>query len=192
MKKFLLLIFIILILGSQKSLNLYAGEVEDRKKSSPPKSPVKIIEEKGPAGHQTIGIDESSLIREPAKETHLTFATLMTWNYEPKGNQKPPENIKKIDGQKIKIMGFMFPLQSGKTIRYFCLLRTTQTCCYGPRPQYNQYIFVEMGQPTTFYRLDPVVCVGRFKVDPSPEEGFIYRLEGEKCEPIEGEKKSKP
>ncbi|MEM4298293.1 MAG: DUF3299 domain-containing protein, partial [Nitrososphaerota archaeon] len=114
----------------------------------------------------------------------LTFSTLMTWQYEPKSNSSPPETIKRLDGHKVRVIGFMYPLQEGASIQYFCLLRTTQTCCYGPRPQYNQYIFVEMAKPTTFYRLDPVSCVGKFKVDPNPEEGFIYRMEGERCEAV--------
>ena len=78
----------------------------------------------------------------------------------------------------------MYPLQQGDAIQYFCLLRTTQTCCYGPRPQFNQYVFVEMDKPTPFHRLDPVACVGKFRVEPTPDEGYIYRMVGEKCESI--------
>jgi hypothetical protein len=147
------------------------------------KGKVRIIEEKGPAGHKTIGIDESSLGEDSGRELALTFSTLMKWEYERKANPPPPENIKKLDGRKIRINGFMYPLQEGTNIQNFCLLRSTQTCCYGPRPQYNQYIFVEMAKPTQFRRLDPVTCVGKLKVEPSPEEGFIYRMEGDLCEP---------
>jgi len=148
------------------------------------KGKVKIIEEKGPAGHKTIGIDESSLGQDASKELPLTFSTLMTWEYEAKRRIPPPDNVKRLDGRKIRITGFMFPLLEGSNIQSFCLLRTTQTCCYGPRPQYNQYIFVEMAKPTSFKRLDPVTCVGKLKVEPTPEEGYIYRMEGEVCEAV--------
>jgi len=111
----------------------------------------------------------------------------MTWEYEADNDTRPPEKVAKLDGRKVKLTGFMYPLQQGDSIQYFCLLRTTQTCCYGPRPQFNQYVFVEMVTPTPFYRLDPVSCVGKFKVEPTPEEGFIYRIEGEKCESISGD-----
>jgi len=145
---------------------------------------VRVLEEKGPAGHKTIGIDESSILPETGKELLLTFATLMSWPYETKTHPLPPTNIKKIDGRKVRITGFMFPLQEGASIKSFCLLRTTQTCCYGPRPEYNQYIFVEMAKPTIFQRLDPVTCVGKLRVEPNPEEGYIYRMEGETCESV--------
>ncbi len=145
---------------------------------------VRVIEEAGPAGHSTIGIDESSIIRDKGKEFVLTFTTLMAWNYDTKINPPAPENIKKLNGQKVRITGFMFPLQEGKVIKNFCLLRTTQTCCYGPKPEYNQYVFVEMAKPTIFHRLDPVTCIGKFRVEPNPEEGYIYRMEGEECQPL--------
>lgn len=159
----------------------FAQEKADKKEESE-RTGVKIKKEKGPSGHKTIGIDEESVVVDTTKELQLTFSTLMTWEYEVGENPSPPEEVKKLDGRKVRLTGFMYPLQEGKSIQYFCLLRTTQTCCYGPRPQYNQYVFVEMEKPTKFRRLDPVSCVGKFKVDPSPDEGFIYRMEGETCE----------
>ncbi|NQU13337.1 MAG: DUF3299 domain-containing protein [Desulfobacteraceae bacterium] len=146
---------------------------------------VKITQEEGPKGHKTIGIDEKSVGGDMGKVIQLTFRTLMGWKYDPGKNPPPPEKIKGLNDRTVRLVGFMYPLQDGASIRYFCLLRTTQTCCYGPRPQYNQYVFVEMEKPMKFYRLDPVSCVGKFKVEPTPEEGFIFRMEGKTCEPIE-------
>jgi hypothetical protein len=87
------------------------------------------------------------------------------------------------DGRKVKLTGFMYPLQEAGEMRVFCLLRSTQTCCYGPRPQYNQYVFVEMPKPARFERLAPVVVEGKFIVDPKPDEGYIYRMEGDSVRP---------
>lgn len=143
---------------------------------------VHIRKENAIEGHQTIGIDEDGLNLEPGEEEFpLMFSKLMTWPFEIDNPSAPPEDLKKIDNRRVRIIGFMFPLEEGKSIRFFCLLRTTQTCCYGPRPQFNQYVFVEMSEPAPFSRFDPVACTGRFKIDPAPQEGFIYRLEGEKC-----------
>jgi Protein of unknown function (DUF3299) len=143
---------------------------------------IRIKKEKGPEGHQTIGIVEDSVAVDSRKELPLTFRTLMTWQYDEKINTSPPKDVRNLNDRKVRLAGFMYPLQEGASILYFCLLRTTQTCCYGPRPQYNQYVFVEMKKPTRFHRLDPVSCVGTFKVEPTPEEGFIYRMEGNSCE----------
>jgi hypothetical protein len=145
---------------------------------------LRIIEEKGPAGHSTIGIDESTVSHDGVRELPLTFSELMAWDYSRDGQAPPPEEIKALDSRKVRLIGFMYPLQEGREVQYFCLLRSTQTCCYGPRPQYNQYIFVEMEDPTTFYRLDPVSCVGKLFVEANPDEGFIYRMEGQVCEAV--------
>ena len=154
-------------------------KIADRKTSG-----VQIQEEKGPGGHSTIGIVESSIESNTEKTLVLTFSSLMPWQYDADNDTPPPEKVAELDGRKVGLTGFMYPLQQGDAIQYFCLLRTTQTCCYGPRPQFNQYVFIEMDAPTPFYRLDPVSCVGTFRVEPAPDEGYIYRLEGEKCESI--------
>jgi hypothetical protein len=89
--------------------------------------------------------------------------------------------VTQADGKQVKMMGFMSPQdpsQQAGNLKMFCLARSTQTCCYGPRPQYNQYVFVEMPEPVKFERLAPVVVEGKFVVDPKPAEGYIYRLEG--------------
>lgn len=145
---------------------------------------IKIFEEEGPAGHSTIGIDESTVSHEGIKELPLTFRELMKWDYGVEDNSPPPDEIVALDGRKVRLVGFMYPLQEGKELQYFCLLRSTQTCCYGPRPQYNQYVFVEMNAPTKFHRLDPVSCIGNIFVEPNPDEGFIYRMEGQMCRTV--------
>jgi hypothetical protein len=177
---------LILLLGLGLGLALLGDWAlsEAQQKEEKKGSKVRIIEEKGPAGHKTIGIDESSLGEDAGKEMPLTFASLMKWEYDAKKNSSPPESVKTLDGRKIRIIGFMYPLQEGANIQKFSLLRSTQTCCYGPKPQYNQYIFVEMVKPTQFRRLDAVSCVGIFRIDPSPDEGFIYRMEGISCQAV--------
>ena len=145
---------------------------------------IRVIKEQGPSGHSTIGIAEDSVVVNSRKELPLTFKNLMTWKYDEEKNTPPPEDINNLDDRKVRLVGFMYPLQEGNSILYFCLLRTTQTCCYGPRPQYNQYVFVEMKKPTRFHRLVPVSCTGILKVEPTPEEGFIYRMEGNTCEAL--------
>jgi hypothetical protein len=141
-----------------------------------------IRKESGPAGHETIGLDEKSLTGQTGQGIKLTFKKLMKWNYEVGQNTPAPAAIKRLHDKLINITGFMYPLQQGKSIQFFCIMRTTQTCCYGPRPQYNQFIFVEAEKPTRFHRLAPVRCIGRFKVEPSPDDGYIYRLEGLACQ----------
>ena len=81
----------------------------------------------------------------------------------------------------------MYPLKAETRLKTFCLLRSTQTCCYGPRPQFNQYLLVECSQPVKFERLAPVVVRGIFHVDAQPDQGFIYRMDSAEVEHVAGE-----
>ena len=129
------------------------------------------------SGHTSIGIEENTLKSDVSSLLH--FVTLAQWNYDQKAPSPPPEQIQKFNGQTVSCLGFIYPLEPGTMLKSFCLLRTTQTCCYGPRPQYNQYILVEMKSPVKFERLKPVIVQGRFFVDPQPSQGYIFRMEGE-------------
>jgi len=133
-------------------------------------------------GHTSIGIAEQKSGKSASGLLH--FAVLGQWNYTSKTPGTCPSAIMALNGKIVSCIGFMYPLEAGKEIKTFCLMRTTQTCCYGPRPQYNQYLLTEMKSPVKFERLAPVVVSGKFVVDPQPSQGFIYRLEGETVTPI--------
>lgn len=128
------------------------------------------------AGHNTLGIDESRTA--PVDGQFLRFSTLGQWEFDPKTPSPCPEGIRRLSGREALCLGFMYPLEPGGRLKTFCLLRTTQTCCYGPRPQWSQYLLVEMKDPVKFERLAPVTVRGVFYADPQPAQGFIYRLEG--------------
>jgi hypothetical protein len=147
---------------------------------------VVVRAEQGTTGHTTIGIDESSVSSEK-DDIFLHFASLGTWAFDPKANTPCPDLIRKLSGRTAGCIGFMYPLEAGENIKVFCLLRSTQTCCYGPRPQFNQYLFIEMAQPVKFERLVPVMVTGKFVVDPQPTQGFIYRMEATAVRPATDE-----
>lgn len=134
--------------------------------------------ETGALGHSTIGIDEQAL-SSGSGEHFLHFSTLGQWNYAIDSRQSCPKPIHALSGRRFDCVGFMYPLQTGEKIKNFCLLRSTQTCCYGPRPQFNQYILVEMKEPVKFQRLTPVMLSGKFFVEPKPDDGYIFRMEGD-------------
>ncbi len=114
----------------------------------------------------------------------LPFTTLMMWDYDPAKKEDMPVFLRSVHGADVKIMGFMYPLEQGEMIKNFCLLRSTQTCCYGAKPQYNQYVFVEMEEPVKFEREASVIVSGNFFVHPKPAEGFIYRMRGVSVEKV--------
>lgn len=141
--------------------------------------------ERGPGGHATIGVVEANNTTDKnASENPLTFAMLGTWSYHQESPSPCPPAIQAHHGGSISLIGFMYPLTQGEMVRTFCLLRSTQTCCFGPRPQFNQYLFVETRDPVPFTRLKPIAVSGKFQVDPQPKQGYIYRVEDAVVSPV--------
>ncbi len=137
-------------------------------------------------GHNSIGIDEAALAQAEA-ERFLYFGTLAQWEYSRELPIECPPAVKQLSGRRFTSVGFMYPLEAGEKIRTFCLLRSTQTCCYGPRPQYNQYLLVETPTPVSFERFAPVAVSGKLVVEANPDEGYIYRMEADAVWSAEGE-----
>jgi len=136
------------------------------------------------SGHDTIGLDESSGLKGKPPAL-LKFSTLGQWDFSTKENQPCPQSVAEFNAKDSLCVGFMYPLEAGQAIRSFCLLRSTQTCCYGPRPQWNRYILVEAKEAVKFERLTPVLVQGKFFVDPQPKQGFIYRMEASRIVAVE-------
>ncbi len=150
---------------------------------SKPAMQIDVRAERGVLGHNTIGINEKALGSDSG-EHFLHFSTLGNWNSTVDSRPPCPKPIQSLSGRRFDSVGFMYPLQTGEKIKEFCLLRSTQTCCYGPRPQFNQYLLVEMKEPVKFQRLKPVMISGKFFVEPKPDDGYIYRMEGDSLSSI--------
>jgi hypothetical protein len=161
----------------------YACRSRAAASAAAPQFSVVVKQEEGATGHRTIGVAEGAL----DKARVLRFGTLAAWDYD--GTTKPPcpPEIAALTGSQVTVVGFMYPLEAGSQVKTFCLLRSTQTCCYGPRPQYSQYLLVEMREAVRFERLAPVIVEGKFRAEAHPEDGYIYHLDGTSVRAADGE-----
>src|ERR1017187_6705948 len=73
-------------------------------------------------GHTQIEIDENSL----TNRDFLHFATLESWVFSKDKPLPCPPSVMQVDGQQVKLMGFMFALQplQNDTLKLFYLQRT--------------------------------------------------------------------
>lgn len=99
-----------------------------------------------------------------------------------------PNSILRLDGQKVRLSGFMMPMQYDDTsVLSFLLLKDQQMCCFGMAPQINQFVTVGMTIPIA--TLDtPVTVYGTLQVgEVTNEQGQVlslYRLAGHKFEAL--------
>lgn len=100
-------------------------------------------------------------------------------------NDQVPDYIRIYHDQKVILTGYMMPLtiENGLT-KKFILMRDVNTCCYGATPNMNDYVIVSVaGAGVKIIQDVPVEMVGKFRIEPKYESGYIvslFVLEGER------------
>jgi hypothetical protein len=96
-----------------------------------------------------------------------------------------PAAIKKLNGQKVVVTGFMLPVKMGNNDELtteFLLLKSQLLCCYGVAPQANEWVLVERPKGVKPLMDVPISFRGTLHVGAMFENGYltgIYSLDGE-------------
>ena len=101
----------------------------------------------------------------------LTWELLRTYEYRP-GLEGIPEEIKKLDGQKVVMIGFLMTLFQYDDIKDFHLVASHWSCCYGVPPGLDGAVRVRLdpkqeGLPNT---IKPIRVIGTLRVKEIREE----------------------
>jgi hypothetical protein len=93
------------------------------------------------------------------------------------------KQIEAMDGQKIRIRGYILPTAQQRGIKQFVLVRDNQECCFGQGAALYDCILVEM-QPgkTAEFSIRPVAAEGVFKIQEFVVNGkhmAIYHMDAE-------------
>jgi hypothetical protein len=97
----------------------------------------------------------------------------------------PPEELKKLDGQFVKIPGFMVPLEDEQQrVTEFLLVPTPQACIHVPAPPPNQMIYVKMKKGVESRPGAPIWIYGTFKISPHKSQygDVAFGMDGEEVE----------
>lgn len=93
------------------------------------------------------------------------------------------KEIEALNGQKVRIRGYILPTPQSHGITQFVLVRDNQECCFGPGAALYDCILVEMKPGTTAdFTIRPIAVEGKFEVREFVIEGkhlAIYHMEGE-------------
>jgi hypothetical protein len=93
------------------------------------------------------------------------------------------EKIERLDGERIRIRGYILPSFQQSGITQFVLVRDNLQCCFGPGAALYDCILVEMVQgKSTSYTVRPVAVEGVFQIKPliGPDGKHlaVYHLDG--------------
>lgn len=89
-----------------------------------------------------------------------------------------PSWMKGLEGQRIRIQGFMYPQFSDTGIPRFVFTRDTGVCCFGPNPTLYYLIDVRMKEGTTADYIENrrFEVVGTFRIQPSGDGKTLDEL----------------
>ena len=93
-----------------------------------------------------------------------------------------PSWLKALDGQRVRLRGFMYPTFQATGIDQFVLARDNQICCFGRNPKVYDLVSVQMREreTTDYIQNRPFDVVGTFRIDLLAEGGKpmgLYWLE---------------
>lgn len=89
-----------------------------------------------------------------------------------------PDWLNRLDGQRIRIRGFMIPPFQATGLKRFALARDNGICCFVRTPKIYDVIDVRMaeGQTTDYIANKPFDVEGIFRIQPDADDGELYKL----------------
>lgn len=136
--------------------------------------PEKTFRTEGPEGALRVSYDDLDLLK--------------VLNMEPVTATAPehfPSWLKELDGQRVRLRGYMRPDVLAEDLPFFILARDTQACCFGPNTKAYDIIptIMREGVTTDYIHLQPFDIVGNFHIniemdldDPNKVE-FLYYID---------------
>jgi hypothetical protein len=96
------------------------------------------------------------------------------------------KNIEGMNGERIRIRGYILPTPQKHGIQQFVLVRDNQECCFGPGAALYDCILVEMKSGNTAdFTIRPIAVEGTFNVREFAIDGkdlAIYQMDGESAQ----------
>lgn len=89
-----------------------------------------------------------------------------------------PEWLQQLDGQRIRIKGYMYPTFKSEGLKRFVLTRDTGECCFGPNAFVYFLVQVRLteGQETDYIHNKPFDVEGIFRIDPEADDSGLFQL----------------
>jgi hypothetical protein len=149
----------------------------------------------GPIGEQ-IRVCEKNLKNPPAPSTRalsakrtphpepkagetleLAIKDLGNFDYDPQKGGSIPADVRRLSGTKVRLHGFMIPMDQAANISQFALVPSLFACCFGQPPQIQHTVVVNCpeGKAVSYFN-DEIVVEGKLTVEEKKDDEFIVSL----------------
>ena len=113
----------------------------------------------------------------PGQTLDITIKELGNFDYDQDRGGNIPADVKALDGCKIRLRGYMMPLDQAQHITRFALVPSLFSCCFGQPPQIQHTITVATPvQVALEFSADEVVVDGTLSVNEKKDDGYIVSI----------------
>jgi hypothetical protein len=120
----------------------------------------------------------------------MSIKELGNFDYDNDRGGNIPDDVKKLTGSRIRLKGFMIPMDQAENITQFALVPSLFSCCFGQPPQIQHTIVVNCPKgKAVSYCPDEIFVEGDLKVDEKRDDGYvvsIFELTAKSVKPAPG------
>jgi len=107
----------------------------------------------------------------------MSIKELGNFDYDSEHGGNIPADVKRLNGSRIRLKGFMIPMDQAENITQFALVPSLFACCYGQPPQIQHTIVVNCPKgKAVSYCPDEIIVDGELKVEEKKDDGYIISI----------------
>lgn len=135
---------------------------------------------------EVVGADRR--VHEAPKEGEvrvMRIKELGNFKFDAEKDTKVPADVQAMDGMKVRLRGFMLPIQQAERVTEFALVPSLFACCFGQPPGVEHTITVRCPKDKAItYVVDEVDVEGVLRVNVKREEGYTYSIFELECSSV--------
>jgi len=142
----------------------------------PPKDLQNFLSQK-PADNATPEKRKPHVRPKDGQVMELAIKDLGNFEYDAEKGGNLPEDVKGLNGAKIRTHGFMIPLDQADNITEFALVPSLFACCFGqpPQVQHTMVVHTPKGKAVGYFP-DEIMVEGTLVVNEKKEDGLIVSV----------------
>lgn len=113
----------------------------------------------------------------PGEVLEMSIKQLGNFEYDDQAGGGVPADVKQLSGCKIRLKGFMIPMDQAENITQFALVPSLFACCFGQPPQLQHTVVVNCPKgKAVAYSPDELIVEGKLTVEEKRDDGYVISL----------------
>lgn len=116
-------------------------------------------------------------VPKPGELLEIGIKDLGNFDFDADKGGNIPDDVKALAGSKVRLKGYMIPMDQAANITQFAVVADLFSCCFGQPPQLQHTVIATTpkGKSVSYYP-DELVVEGILKVSEQKDEGFIISI----------------